>query len=56
MRRSELDGSRTRIGNDLTKVELAEKYEWEEWHGDECQCVYCVFAEMLARRHEARRG
>ena len=37
----------------LTKAELAEKYEWEERHADECQCVYCVMSEMFARKHEA---
>ena len=37
----------------LTKAELAEKYEWEERHADECECVYCVMSEMFARKHEA---
>ena len=37
----------------LTKAELAEKYEWEERHADECECVYCVMSEMFSRKHEA---
>lgn len=39
----------------LTKVQLANKYGWEDWHSDECECLYCVMMEMFSREHELRR-
>lgn len=38
--------------DELSKAELAKKYRWEEWHGEKCDCIYCVMMETLSRQKE----
>lgn len=36
----------------LSKLQLSIKYEWEEKHSANCECLYCVMMEELSRKHE----
>lgn len=40
------------LNKKLSKKELSIKYQWEERHSEQCQCLYCVMMETLSQKHE----